>query len=681
MERANDGQLPMRLIVALAIFFPALACIRWQNNILQFGQQLTSGDVQLKPKSVASSFSSISLPSLPSLPSFSAPKLPVDNSSLAYQANAFVQSRKTAHDAAGFNYAHWRLRGVGYLLEQHGIILAAEVPRTEPAVGEKSFITIRDVNTNAKSKRKWTAEECGKFLIWVRVRGEEIFAGRATSADAKTIASAGHVCVWHYEFQPSVSGVYHVDAKIVQYNGNQPHTADMKCEVNSTNALMGREAFQQLIDKYPIHAGWKGFKLYSPDVACCEICTRMEGCEAWSSPPFNIHPSQVSHVTNGCELYYGPSTPLDIIPRSHLHGNLSMTITQELRRPNASVMQPNVRYVFGKPHRQRPTMWFAGCGWSNWFTLDFPCVSGELDDMVFMKDNSFTVVLPKTEFGAELSPWEKEPTLPLCETDEELNSSGRWVRGPVPSDCPEIAFDQNHASRFDIVEWDGEKPHCWNRDDLTRIGHRCSEMNCRLIKPESKYISPMRDETPTFYGKWMPYRCRYLELTDAQLQQCIDARHIMSFNSEGASISEFLNEYVTQRIASVQPFNGTKSKGTFSILSTKKLLHLMFQSDEELAKTMSSFPTVIAIHMHFIVGGFFLSSERETYAEAERTKAVNVMLKHTPRLKGYKYLEAYDLSAAFTYDTATQMDGMHIIGPPMKALITKYFHYLCKDVL
>ena len=151
------------------------------------------------------------------------------------------------------------------------------------------------------------------------------------------------------------------------------------------------------------------------------------------------------------------------------------------------------------------------------------------------------------------------------------------------------------------------------------------------------------------------------------------------FESQGASISEFLNEYVMQRLASMKPFLGVPF--TVSILSTKKLLHLMFLSDEELANTMKSFPTVIAIHNHFIVGGFFLSSERDTYAEVERTKTVNAMLKNIAVPKGYKYLEAYDLSAAFTYDTATQMDGMHIIGPPMKALITKYFHYLCKDVL
>jgi hypothetical protein len=49
--------------------------------------------------------------------------------------------------------------------------------------------------------------------------------------------------------------------------------------------------------------------------------------------------------------------------------------------------------------------------------------------------------------------------------------------------------------------------------------------------------------------------------------------------------------------------------------------------------------------------------------------------------KGYKMLNALDLSAAWTYDTATQFDGMHIIGPPMKMIISKFFHYICQDIV
>ena len=47
--------------------------------------------------------------------------------------------------------------------------------------------------------------------------------------------------------------------------------------------------------------------------------------------------------------------------------------------------------------------------------------------------------------------------------------------------------------------------------------------------------------------------------------------------------------------------------------------------------------------------------------------------------KGHKMLNAFDMSAAFTYETATQFDGMHIVGPPMKMMITKLFHHICTE--
>jgi hypothetical protein len=36
---------------------------------------------------------------------------------------------------------------------------------------------------------------------------------------------------------------------------------------------------------------------------------------------------------------------------------------------------------------------------------------------------------------------------------------------------------------------------------------------------------------------------------------------------------------------------------------------------------------------------------------------------------------------AFTYDAATQNDGMHIIGGPMKMLATKLLHHVCQDAV
>ena len=45
--------------------------------------------------------------------------------------------------------------------------------------------------------------------------------------------------------------------------------------------------------------------------------------------------------------------------------------------------------------------------------------------------------------------------------------------------------------------------------------------------------------------------------------------------------------------------------------------------------------------------------------------------------KGYKMINGFDVTAAFTYDTAGQFDGMHIVGPPIRSIVTKFFHHLC----
>jgi hypothetical protein len=39
------------------------------------------------------------------------------------------------------------------------------------------------------------------------------------------------------------------------------------------------------------------------------------------------------------------------------------------------------------------------------------------------------------------------------------------------------------------------------------------------------------------------------------------------------------------------------------------------------------------------------------------------------------------MTAGFAYDSATQFDGMHFIGPPMKMIMTKLFHHICADTV
>jgi hypothetical protein len=44
-------------------------------------------------------------------------------------------------------------------------------------------------------------------------------------------------------------------------------------------------------------------------------------------------------------------------------------------------------------------------------------------------------------------------------------------------------------------------------------------------------------------------------------------------------------------------------------------------------------------------------------------------------------INGFDIGAEFAFDTVGQADGMHINGPPIKAIVTKFFHYLCRGVL
>jgi hypothetical protein len=63
------------------------------------------------------------------------------------------------------------------------------------------------------------------------------------------------------------------------------------------------------------------------------------------------------------------------------------------------------------------------------------------------------------------------------------------------------------------------------------------------------------------------------------------------------------------------------------------------------------------------------------------SKLLLVLLMHRHDLPRRALTPVLSFFPAFTYDSATQMDGMHIVGPPMKMIVTKLFHYVCKDVV
>jgi len=586
-----------------------------------------------------------------------------DSQNKLTSANAihFVLSRRAAFENVGMR-RNWKLRGLGYLYTQHKVILAAILPN-HPAVGQNT-IFIHNVHPESEIRN-----DCNLFTIWVRVRGPEIMAGSAQAVEATNEKS----CYWEFNFELQVEGRYGVDAKGLVWNGEVKHTNKMKC--NFTKGKLPAE----ILAEYPLHAGFQGFKLYGPETSCCEICARLRPyCMYWATPPFKME-NRSSFYVNGCELFFGNDVPEEFIPRSHILGDINTTLSHyENRRLSTHRNLNEVEYTHGEPHGE-PVSYFFGCGWSNWFTLDFPCLSAAMDDQVYMTEDEFDFVLPARMVSKEMA----APLLPLCTLENEKfnQSNGRWIREMWPTSnetCPTPSYKK---SIFNIIEYDGAHPHCWHRDDFTTIGNACMEMNCDLIRPDTKWISPLRINETKWMGVWRQRTCDYYEFTDTELQQCFNTRKVSDIKVEGASIAYFLDQYLQQRVSNLTLFNSSDPEAISVILSSLSLLHQASKEDKLMAEELRARDNVGPRQEYFWVSSFYISSERDTYTVVDRMNQINHLAYDTLTPKGYKMLNVYDMSATFSYDTATQFDGMHIIGPPMKMALTKLFHFLCKDTV
>jgi hypothetical protein len=208
-----------------------------------------------------------------------------------------------------------------------------------------------------------------------------------------------------------------------------------------------------------LHGGFQGFKMYRAPNMCCEVCSRTPHCLEWGTPFSNI--ISAGAYRNGCDLVFdddGGSTPASVIPVSTLWPNntntaatatpatvgtrpsggtggtgdigigigSNSTITatgtnKKQRTGRRRVQQQQFLWSSTQPTTQRRTVprrrrlkntvepfhgtrhnhetsYFCGCGWSFWFTLDYPCVSGDLDDRVYTPPSTsrfWAIALPR----------------------------------------------------------------------------------------------------------------------------------------------------------------------------------------------------------------------------------------------------------------------------------------------
>jgi len=610
----------------------------------------------------------------------------------AAAARQFVESRQNAHVAQD-RFPTWKLRGLGYLYSMHQILLAAELRHSAPLAsrpGESSswssshVVRIENVYPDVDSSNPRT--DCHLLTIWVRVNGPELFAGNAPAIQPE---NATQSCYWEFDFDLQVPGTYHVDAKVLLWNGNATTTMNAttmnQCEVRN-----GRPNNATTLLAFPRHGGFQGFKLYTPASSCCEICSRQPACRYWATPPFDL--PDPSFLINGCELFYDANVEEEAIPQSIRIPDLIRYGVPLLRSRRTTTrrlsVDDNDLFQHGPPH-SNPTAYFLGCGWSYHFTLDFPCLSGDLDDRVYLSQSNFTFSLMSTTTTTKSSDSSSSSAaassnLPLCHlATRPSNQRGRWVRKAWPDQavCPSPMEPDVNITRIPAQKFDGAFPHCWHRDDLYTAKQYCFEQNCRFIPPESIWFSSLQEER-NWFGIWKYYDCDLVEFTDTELQACIQKRSITPFDVRGTSIAKNLRQYTDQRSRNLTFFDTAQTGARKVIIDTVSSPHLVWKQDhQEWMGTLHAMKPVANDTDYYIINPFYWSSEREPHVHAGSAAKLAQWMETILRPKGYKVIDALELTKAFTYDTATQMDGVHIIGPPMKMIVTIILHDLCAGVV
>lgn len=654
----------------------------------------------------------------------------------------FVEERRQLYQAQNKSQM-WRLRGNGYLAHRHGMILEATLPK-ELKQGE-NIITIQDILTPSRTN-------CYQFTLWIRVNGPELFAGKPTPVP--TLDG----CHWEFVFDLRANGTYTVDAKaLLWYGVDSRETNACSGDRIPMNAQNKPELPPNVTDQFPIHAGFQAFKLYHPQSMCCEVCARIPSCRYWASPAINI--VKPERRENGCELFFEKDADPDDIPISMWLPNQG----QPLQDDEAVAIWHNYNkkhdrtegYWHGAPVRTpEQTSYYIGCGWSYWFTADYPCLSGELDDQIFMANNRFEFDYQPQQ-GVSNQSISTTPER-VCTLQDEKESTGRWVRRPFHDpNCPQFKM-VNTKKRFWTPEFVPDRPQCYHRDNIQQVGNTQHEpRHYKWLSPDSKWLSSLQQETE-FNGVYQNDNCHYREFANDQLQQCITKRKITKITTAGRSISEFTLEFLNVRLKDITLWDESDPNALTITLDTLGLAHYAWDSTDYLIRDMKERPVVNATDEHYWMTGFFLTSERELvgvqyllwcqaagrffmfhksthdvsfclrlqHCDAQKMLEFQSIVPGILEPKGYKMIEAFNVTAAFAWEVgllraamidcgtiklsrtvstsirsqfaneilrlccrcfyrqvAAQFDGLHFLGPPIKMIVTKLFHHICAGLV
>mmetsp|Transcript_44985 Transcript_44985/g.140928 ORF Transcript_44985/g.140928 Transcript_44985/m.140928 type:complete len:704 (-) Transcript_44985:169-2280(-) len=614
------------------------------------------------------------------------------NSELGKAGERWLDFLRQKYESEGKSAA-WGMRAAPLLYEKHGILLAASTalapPSMEPALlgddgkAELSF-TIENVGSGGCDQLP-----AGDLEIWVRISGPETFTVEPVKDPS--------LCRWSVRTTVSTAGVYTVDMKLISYLGGTTEPAWDECHtetmVGYAPTALQLGANEGLDARHPAlrHMyqdvapttkpsdgslreleGVKGYHYYFPDKACCELCTRVDGCTHWMSPGLR--------QGTKCSLFHSDAGE-DEAPTTWTQGRLEKRGVEDDIRGK--------KYYVGRAQRQRTGRNFLGCGWSTALSEDHVCSKGGNDDEVIGSGFPWEVVSTKplgaaaegathTEIG--LRSLEQAYTQKgLCARDAAI-PSGRWVELPEQTldACqaygPELQDMVNKDKTFIAAYHEGDGK-CWLREhfpDIVRL-----KLGNEL--KQSLWTSDLFDK-PLFAAEWRPNDCRLEVLERSDLQACVDRRGVRSVDVRGSSVSEFFGEFVKQRLTGttagiITPDDAALAVEIHDLRIPFMVIDLTLEEwRKQLEETVRD--ATPGVEYYWMPAPYF-SSERAPLATAPRERAFNRIARSVLSEAGWMELDWYESSKALAFETYASRDGLHAVGPAMKALFEIFANKLC----
>jgi len=449
-------------------------------------------------------------------------------------------------------------------------------------------------------------------------------------------------------------------------------------------------------------------QIYDPDKkdGCCEACTRARNCKMWSIPGAGHY--------DECELYFDRlEDDVDLLDRSKgVYLGRARSYSYAKQNPNDfPIIRRKLQHLLDlggegdKAHRKLAIapgevgkIWpvkepplkgfprsglsmtqYLGCGWSMLSSYENPCHYPS-DDLVFGSGIKFRI----------LSEDSVEPTAKRhCNLEDEKFdvSNGRWVRHPYPdgSMCSPMDVDRSPAKfQYHRPFYHGrENATCWHREDLTKVATSCFESGCRFVT-NHRWVTNLKRESK-FFGMWQQYQCLYVPIGDKEIQRCIEKKKISNIELRGKSLKNVVDGYMAQKLRNIGMAEGVGTRSVY--LDTLAMPHVLWHNSLAAYRQVleNGMPNVTEAtgskDEYYWISGFYCTSEREPHTRLDRSLQFSKMAYDILTPKGYKMLNAFDVTAAFTFDSDSQGDGLHISGPSIKVVVDKFFHHLCDGVL